>query len=427
MWRSGAESWAPGSSPCSVPPVAASPRWSRPVSCRHRHGSIAGAERWRVATMRPGPPLGGSPAELTVLGHRARHHQPARQPQPRRRALALASAAVLADDDNRRRSAVGRRSARELFTPRPRRLRGRFIVNLVDAAANRVALRVVVTMRADFWTPRWRAFPELAQLMVAHRAPGEPVDLEGGGERPSRKPAWRSGLASSRAWWKAILDDAVGKNPAACRWSRRRWWRSGSGTGSRQRPDVGGGYVAAGMCGRRRRWQAGRTRSSSLGAESEQVVVGEGGPAPAGPARRGNGGHPPSPGTAVGRVHRRPTVPLDVRALRRGLAAHDIEGASGVVTVDVPRGTNTGWPRLQTSLDEDREDLRIPAAADGDQATAWIEQGPGEAACSTAARSSPGRRAGQAASRLHLSGSESPSPDRSRDERRNGWPWRLPR
>ncbi len=63
--------------------------------------------------------------------------------------------------------------------------------------------------------------------MAAHQHLVSPLDLEGW-RAAIEEPAWRSGLELQSGLVETILDDAVG-GLAACRCSRRRWWRSGSG------------------------------------------------------------------------------------------------------------------------------------------------------------------------------------------------------
>ena len=266
-----------------------------------RHGSIAGADRWRVATMRPGPrPLGELAAQLTVLGHPHATTSLLDSLSRDDRALALASAAVLAGDDTADGLLWVVDQLEELFTLVRDGSETRFIANLVDAAANPVA-------------PVARGGHDAGRLLrQVRRVPGAgPTD--GRPSAPGQPPRSRWLASGHRGAGVAQRPGAPvgpgGDHPGRCGRQTRQPAVGPGGAGgalgaaARQRLDVGW-LRRRRTCGRRG-GQARRHRLRSLGAR--RASGRQGGPAPAGPARRGDGGHPPSSARrrAVGRVHRR--------------------------------------------------------------------------------------------------------------------------
>ncbi len=335
-----------------------------------RQGRLLGAERWRIAIMRPGArPLAELAAQLTALGH----------PQPTAtlldglgsddRSLALASAAVLAGDPGADGLLWIVDQLEELFTLVRDGSELGFIGNLVEAAGDPAApVRVIVTMRADFYA-KCAAFPALAQLMSAHQHLVSPLDIEGW-RAAIEEPAWRSGLELQSGLVETILDDAVGRpgslpllqEALVALWERRR--------GNVLTLD---GYIAAGRVAGAVAKRADAVYAA-LGPHEQAVArevllrliqLGEGTEDTRRQARTDDLLAVSGDETAVAHVIERF---VEARLLTTST------GASGVATVDVAHeALITGWPRLRSWLDEDREGLRIRQRL-ADQAAEWIEQ-----------------------------------------------------
>ena len=324
-----------------------------------------------MATLRPGPrPLGELAAQLTALGHPRATAALMDDLSSDDRTLALASAAVLAVEPGADGILWIVDQLEELFTLVRDGSQVRFIGNLVEAAADPVApVRVVVTMRADFYA-KCAAFPELAQLMAAHQHLVSPLELAGW-RSVIEEPAWRSGLELQSGLVETILDDAVGRpgslpllqEALVAVWERRR--------GNVLTLD---GYVAAGHVAGAVAKRA-DTVYAGLGPEEQAaateillrlIQLGDGTEDTRRQARVDDLLVVSAEEAVVRRVIERF---VEARLLTTST------GASGVATVDVAHeALITGWPRLRSWLDENRDDLRIRQRLN-DQATAWLEQG----------------------------------------------------
>jgi len=336
-----------------------------------RAGRIAGADRWRVVTMRPGPrPLAELAAQLTALGHPRPTSSLLDELAGDDRSMALASAAVLAGEADADGLLWVVDQLEELFTLVTDGSEGRFIGNLVDAAADPGAgLRVVVTMRADFYA-KCAAFPQLAQLMAGHQHLVSPLEREGWREA-IEEPAWRSGLELQSGLVETILDDAVGRpgslpllqEALVAVWERRR--------GNLLTLDgyVAAGRVAGAVAKRADSVYAALDRDQQAVAKElllRLVHLGEGTEDTRRRAREDE--------LLVGSKD-----PAAIRAvIERFVNARLVTtstAATRVATVDVAHeALITGWPRLQTWLDEDREDLRIRQRL-SEQSEEWLERG----------------------------------------------------
>jgi WD40 repeat protein len=373
-------------------------------------GRLPGADRWLTATMRPGArPLVELAGQLTALGHPQATASLLDGLANDDRSLALASATILARHPGADGLLWVVDQLEELFTLVRDGSTVRFICNLVEAAADTVgSVRVVVTMRADFYA-KAASFPELAQLMAAHQHLVSPLELEGW-RAAIEEPAWRSGLELQSGLVEMILDDAVGRpgslpllqEALVALWERRR------GNVLTLDGYVSAGRVAGAVAKRADDVYAGLTAPEQATAREvllRLIQLGEGTEDTRRQARedelRASGDT-----ATVGRVIERF---VEARLLT---TATD---ASGVATVDVAHeALITGWPRLRSWLDENREDLRIRQRL-ADQAAMWVEQGRDESLLYRGAQLRVAVEL-QDRGRLDLSGTEREFLEASRDE-----------